>query len=122
MTDAYKVLLSSQSINKTMSQILIQEKKRLAFEEICPRASRLIHRTPKTTQTRFVLNHGVTDFMDCRKCMVGEAWGNSDDYLEKCAKCINYSGIAGRILERTMRQRMDIAERFTNHWNKVHSA
>jgi len=96
---------------------LLQEKKTLTFEEICPKWSqRISEGTPIES----------SELTDSRFCIVGEAWGGSDEYRVQCPQCNRFSGFGNveglcgplRFGEYEIFEQRK--EKFVNHFNNVH--
>ena len=97
------------------------EKQKLSFEEICPRWSKVLHRTIQNTdKCRFRQDHKILDMLDCKKCLVGEAHGFSRSYWDDCMKCNKFSSDFSMILYATPFERRTSIDKFVNHFNKAH--
>ena len=112
-------------VKEVMQQLNIlmvaSEQQKLSFEEICPRWSKVIHRTTeKTDKYRYKQDHKILDMKDCRKCLVGEAYGFKGNYWDDCARCHNYSSRFSNILWKCPSERQASIDRFVEHFNNVH--
>ena len=100
--------------------VTTNQKNKLSFDEICPRWSKIIHRVLKTEKSRFRQDHKNLNISDCRKCIVGEAYGFDASYWATCGKCRDYSCGFTSILTENPSVRRTSIDRFVNHFNKAH--
>ncbi len=100
-------------------------KKELSIHEIAPMWSRIIPIIPKTDQQQFYKKNRVLDISDCKSCVVGEAYGFSDDYSKIdndkfCYDCFACSVNFGYTLLLPNAEREGFVNNFVEHWNNTH--
>jgi len=112
----------SQALEQLQEQ---KQKHKLSFEQICPRWSKVVHKVKYTDKIRFRISGKMLNLHDFKCCLVGEAWGFTDDYdLSKtkggCKKCSKTSAEFGSLLRCNSEERKELIDAFVDHFNRVH--
>ncbi len=100
-------------------------KKELTIHEISPQWSRIIPLIPKTDRQEFYKDSQILDISDCKYCVVGEAYGFSDNYSHNenddfCYPCYSCAINFGYALLLPQAEREGITNTFVDHWNASH--
>ena len=113
-----------------MRQIAKQEhgsktKKNLSIEQISPQWARLLPLISRTDKQEFYTNGQQLDISDCKFCVVGEAYGFSDDYSHNakgdfCYDCYACAINFGYSLMLNPSEREGLTNTFVDHWNASH--
>ena len=114
---------------------LVQQKKTLTFEEICPTWYKIL-----TGKTNYTPDTSAINIADHKYCVVGEAHGfkSRDDQYNGCKKCAKFSYSLTndndfyhhfqteymsddiKILTESELANDPLVKDFVNHWNEVH--
>ncbi len=100
-------------------------KKELTIQEISPQWAGIIPMIPKTERQEFYKNNQRLDISDCKYCVVGEAYGFSDDYAHSdkkdfCYDCFSSAINFGYSLLLPPSEREGLTNTFVDHWNRSH--
>ncbi len=100
-------------------------KKELTIQGISPNWARILPLIPKTDKSEFYKNGEKLDISDCKYCVVGEAYGFSDDYAHSnkkdfCYDCFSSAINFGYSLLLHPTEREGLTNTFVDHWNSTH--
>lgn len=104
---------------------LQRTKKQLGIMDIIPSWFGILARYPVTPKKRFRKGRRILDITDCKRCVVGEAYGFEDNYSTPdsnnyCGECNDFAIDFGSILETEPEVRIRMLQLFADHWNKYH--